>query len=85
MSTINITRARSNLYQLVADVNTGYDPVTIVNNRGKNAVILSEDDWRNIQETLALANIPGLVKKVHKIRRSEDWAKDKKFNPDEQW
>lgn len=85
MSTINITRARSNLYQLVSDVNTGYDPITIVNNRGKNAVILSEDDWRNIQETLALTNIPGLTQKIQKIRQNEDWPKGKKFNPNEQW
>lgn len=85
MSTINITRARSNLYKIVADVNTGYDPVTIVNNRGKNAVIISEDDWRNIQETLALTSIPGLAKKIQKIRQTEDWSKAKKFDANEQW
>ena len=35
MSTINITNARANLYRLVADVNIGFNPVTIVNNKGK--------------------------------------------------
>ena len=35
MNTINITNARANLYKLVSDVNTGYNPVTIVNNKGK--------------------------------------------------
>ena len=38
MSTINITNARANLYQLVSDVNVGFNPITIVNNKGKNAV-----------------------------------------------
>ena len=37
MSTINITNARANLYQLVSDVNVGFNPITIVNNKGKNA------------------------------------------------
>ena len=52
MNIINITNARSNLYKLVSDVNLGFNPVTIVNNRGKNAVLISEDDWENIEETL---------------------------------
>lgn len=85
MSTINITRARSNLYQLVADVNSGYDPITIVNNRGGNAVMVSEDDWRSIQETLDIVNVPGLANKIRKISQTEDWSKDKPFDPDEQW
>ena len=32
MSTINITNARQNLFQLIADVNVGFNPITIVNN-----------------------------------------------------
>ena len=52
MSTINITNARQKLFQLVADVNVGYNPITIVNNKGKNAVLISEDEWKNIEETL---------------------------------
>ena len=36
MSTINITNARQNLFQLVADVNVGFNPITIVNKKKKN-------------------------------------------------
>ena len=61
MSTINITNARANLYQLVSDVNVGFNPITIVNNKGKNAVLISEDEWNSIEETLYLSSIPGLV------------------------
>ena len=43
ISTINITNARQNLFQLVSDVNIGFNPITIVNNKGKNAVLISED------------------------------------------
>ena len=58
MSTINITNARQNLFQLVADVNVGFNPITIVNNKGKNAVLISEDEWKSIEETLYLSSIP---------------------------
>ncbi len=85
MGTINITNARQNLFQLVADVNVGYNPITIVNNKGKNAVLISEDEWKNIEETLYLSSIPGLVDDINNIRKNENWDKAKEFNPDEEW
>ena len=85
MSTINITNARQNLFQLVSDVNVGYNPITIVNNKGKNAVLISEEEWKNIEETLSLSNIPGLVDNVNRIRKNEDWKSAKEFNADEEW
>ena len=85
MSTINITNARQNLFQLVADVNVGFNPITIVNNKGKNAVLISEDEWKNIEETLYLSSIPGLADDINTIRKNENWNKAKEFNPDEEW
>lgn len=85
MSTINITNARQNLFQLVADVNVGFNPITIVNNKGKNAVLISEDEWNSIQETLYLSSIPKLVDDINTIREKEEWDKAKEFNPDEEW
>ena len=85
MSTINITNARQNLFQLVADVNIGFNPITIVNNKGKNAVLLSEEEWKNIEETLYLSSIPGLVDDINKIRKTENWESAKEFNQDEEW
>ena len=78
MSTINITNARQNLFQLVADVNVGFNPITIVNNKGKNAVLISEDEWKSIEETLYLSNI-------NNIKKNENWDEAKEFNPDEEW
>ena len=85
MSTINITKARQNLFQLVSNVNIGFNPITIVNNKGKNAVLISEDEWKNIEETLYLSSIPGLVEDVNKIRKNEDWKSAKEYEPDEEW
>ena len=85
MSTINITKARANLYQLVSDVNVGFNPITIVNNKGKNAVLISEDEWKNIEETLFLSSIPGYVENINNIKNSEDWDNDKEYKKDEEW
>ncbi|MBE6154656.1 MAG: type II toxin-antitoxin system Phd/YefM family antitoxin [Firmicutes bacterium] len=85
MSTINITNARQNLFQLVADVNVGFNPITIVNNKGKNAVLISEEEWKNIEETLFLSSIPGLVEDINNIRKNENWETAKEFSPDEEW
>ena len=44
MTSISIAKARANLYKIVSDVNKYSEPITITNNRGKNAVLVSEDD-----------------------------------------
>ena len=85
MNAINITKARQNLFKLVSDVNVGFNPVTIVNNKGKNAVLISEDDWKNIEESLLLANIPGYVDKVKKIDAEENWEIAEEYNPYGEW
>ena len=68
MTAINATTARKNLYQLISDVNTNSTPVTITNSRGKNAVLLSEDDWNAIQETLYLNSVPGMAESIIKAK-----------------
>ena len=85
MRTIDIINARENLYQLVSDVNVGYNPITIVNDKGKNAVLISEDEWKNIEETLHLSSIPGLVENINNIRKNEDWESAKEYNENEEW
>lgn len=85
MSTINITNARANLFQLVSDVNVGFNPITIVNNKGKNAVLISEDEWKNIEETLFLSSIPKLVDNINSIREKEDWNTATEYHEDEEW
>ena len=85
MSTINITKARANLFQLVSDVNVGFNPITIVNNKGKNAVLISEDEWKNIEETLFLSSIPGYVENIMDIKNKENWDNAKEYKKDEEW
>ena len=64
MTSISITKVRANLYQTVSEVNESSQPITITNNRGKNAVLVGEEDWKAIQETLYLNSIPGLSQSI---------------------
>ena len=57
MTTISATRARAQLYKLIEA--SGHEPIQITGKRG-NAVLVSEADWANIQETLHLAATPGM-------------------------
>lgn len=64
MTSISITKARAKLNQIVSEVNENSQPITITNNRGKNAVLIGEEDWKAIQETLYLNSIPGLSQSI---------------------
>ena len=59
MKTITATSARNELYRLIDSTLAEHEPVQITGKRG-NAVLVSEPDWRAIQETLHLVSIPGM-------------------------
>ena len=84
MTEISITKAKENLYQTVLDVNEYSQPIIITNNRGKNAVLISEDDWLAIQETLYLNLIPGMTESILESR-NEDISECTSYNPNEEW
>ena len=67
MSTINVTTARSNLYLLIDQVSEESRPVRIAGQRS-TAVLVSEEDWEAIQETLYLQAIPGMVDSIRQAR-----------------
>jgi len=62
-TTITATDARANLYKLLTKVNADHVPVTITG-KGGNAVLVSEDDWNAVMETVALHSVPGLVEDI---------------------
>ena len=80
MTTITATEARKILYRLLDDVSQSHEPVEITGKRG-NAVLVAEDDWRAVQETLHLLSIPGmresivegLATPVEKLDQKLDW------------
>jgi prevent-host-death family protein len=63
MTAISATQARSNLYRLVDEVNDTHQPIIISGRKGQ-AVLVGEDDWRAIQETIHLLSIPGMRESI---------------------
>lgn len=63
MKTITATEARKNLYRLLHDVAESSEPVQITS-RGNEAILVSGDDWRAIEETLYLLSIPGMRESI---------------------
>ncbi|MCG8643857.1 MAG: type II toxin-antitoxin system Phd/YefM family antitoxin [Desulfobacterales bacterium] len=59
MTTLTVTEARKKLYRLIDETALTHEPITITGKRG-NAILISENDWRAIQETMFLVNIPGM-------------------------
>jgi antitoxin YefM len=57
------TEARTKLYRLIDQTTQSHEPIVITGKRG-NAVLVSEDDWRSIQETIYLLNIPGMRESI---------------------
>ena len=65
MTAVSVTTARANLYRLIDQVNEESEPLTITGQRG-NAVLIGEEDWQAIQETLYLLAIPGMRESIRK-------------------
>lgn len=59
MKSLAISKARENLYRLVDETAETHEPVILTGKR-HNAVLLSEEDWRAVQETLYLVSVPGM-------------------------
>nr|WP_298375812.1 type II toxin-antitoxin system Phd/YefM family antitoxin [uncultured Halomonas sp.] len=63
MTGITATEARSNLYRLIDETAESHQPIVIMGKRNK-AVLVSEEDWAAIQETLFLLSVPGMRESI---------------------
>lgn len=63
VKTITATQARKRLYRLLDEVTVSSEPVHISGRRA-GAVLVSEADWRAIEETLYLLSIPGMRESI---------------------
>ena len=70
MTTVTATAARSDLYRLIDAVNEDSSPIMITGRRG-NAVLIGEDDWSAIQETLYLQGVPGMADSLKAAARED--------------
>lgn len=63
MTVLTASKARSSLYRLIDQVAEEHQPIQITGKRS-NAVLVSEQDWASIQETLFLLSIPGMRESI---------------------
>lgn len=63
MKVVSASAARANMYRLIDETAASHEPVCITGKRA-NAVMLSEDDWRAVTETLYLLSVPGMRESV---------------------
>ncbi|MDI1299285.1 type II toxin-antitoxin system Phd/YefM family antitoxin [Methylotenera sp.] len=80
MQILSASSARTNLYRLIDEAASSHQPVVITGKRA-NAVLVSQEDWSAIQETLFLVSIPnmresileGLNTPVSELKPQLDW------------
>jgi len=63
VQTVTATTARSTIYKLLDDASESHEPIQITGKRS-SAVLIAEDDWRAIQESLYLVSIPGMRESI---------------------
>lgn len=63
MTTLTVSEARAKLYGLVDAVASEHKPITIKGKRA-SAILVSENDWEAIQETLYLISVPGMRESI---------------------
>lgn len=63
MNIITASEARANIFRLMDEVAETHEPITITGKRS-NAVLISEEDWQSIQETIYLSSIPKMAESI---------------------
>ncbi len=76
MTILNATEARSKLYSLIDEAAETHQPIVITGKRN-NAVLVSEEDWNSIAETLYLLSVPGMRESI-KEGMKEDLSESSK-------
>ena len=80
MTAISAADARSKLYGLIDQALSSHEPITIAGKRG-NTVLISENEWRALRETIYLLSIPGMkesirdgiLQPINKCRKDIEW------------
>lgn len=63
MHVLTVSEARANLYRLIDEASVSHEPMFIKGKR-HNAILISEEDWRSLQETFYLMSIPGMADSI---------------------
>ena len=77
---MTVSQARTNIYKLIDETAQTHEPILITGKRN-NVVMLSQEDWNAIEETLYLNSIPGMVTSLQESMAEDDDA----FSESVQW
>ena len=68
---VTASQAKTNIYSLINQTAESHIPI-LITTRKNNAVIISEEDWNAIQETIYLNSIPGMVESIREAMNAPD-------------
>ena len=77
---IPVSQARANIYSLMDETSQTHEPILITGKRN-NVVMISQEDWNAIEETLYLNSIPGMTASIKESMN----APDNEFSEDIEW
>ena len=77
---MTVSQARTNIYKIMDETAETHQPIMITGKRN-NVVMLSEEDWNAIEETLFLNTIPGMATTIKEAMN----APNSEFNEDVEW
>ncbi len=77
---ISVSQARTDIYNLIDETAQTHEPIFITGKRN-NAVMLSQEDWTAIEETLYLNSIEGMTSSIIEAMN----APDSDFSEDIEW
>ena len=83
MEITNASLLRKNLFTTIDNV-IKFNESVVVNTKKGNVVLISEEEYKNMLETIYLTSQPGLVEKI-KEGEKEDIDSMPTYNPDEEW
>ena len=63
MKAVTAGEAEKNLEELLGETATSHEPIQILS-EAANGILVSEEDWRAVQESLFLLSIPGMRESI---------------------
>ncbi len=77
---MTVSQARANIYKIMDETSQTHQPIMITGKRN-NVVMISEEDWNAIEETLYLNSITGMANSIKEAMN----APDSEFSEDIEW
>ncbi|MCB0728104.1 MAG: type II toxin-antitoxin system Phd/YefM family antitoxin [Ignavibacteriae bacterium] len=75
MKSISVAKLKNNFYDILDDLSLHDKPVKIIGKKN-NAILISEDHWNSLQETMYLLSIPGMKESILEAKNEplENWS-----------